>query len=135
MFWKRFLAFATIAAAFASHPAAIHAQTTVSAPSRKPSVVEFRYAFTGTFTRDVDGKVHVTSYPHVTEVVPSSPAARAGLRTGDQIIAVNGRDGMNTPLFQDVRVGTRVVLRIRRDDEEREITFIPRDPPRSRPGE
>ena len=129
MIWKRMAVALAVAGAFASHPARAHAQSE-SSPARRPSVVEFRYAWGGGIVRGADGTIRVPSYPHVLDVVPSSPAAQAGLRAGDQIVAVNGRDGMHPPLFEDVRVGTRVVLRVRRDDEEREITFIPREPQR-----
>ena len=58
-------------------------------------------------------------YPTITGTIPGSPAQKAGLLSGDQIIAVNGRDanGMTsdvaTSLIQG-KEGTKVTLTIKR---------------------
>jgi S1-C subfamily serine protease len=56
---------------------------------------------------------------------PDSPAQQAGLRIGDVILSVNGRNGRDSSLFGDLRPNTNVVLRIWREEEEREISFVP----------
>jgi S1-C subfamily serine protease len=77
-----------------------------------------------TITPDSEGKIHLPSYPRVKEIRSGSPAEQAGLRTGDIILSVNGRSGQDPPLLRDVRPGTQVVLRVKRDDEEREVTYF-----------
>ncbi|HET7230041.1 MAG TPA: PDZ domain-containing protein [Longimicrobium sp.] len=125
----RILCALAVLAAVAAHPARGSAQEAVTAPGR-PSVIEFSYGWNGGITLGPGGKARVASYPRVVTVAPSSPAAAAGLRAGDMIVSVDGRDGMSTPLFENVRAGRAVVLRIRRGDEEREIRFVPRALPR-----
>src|SRR5688572_1646125 len=60
--------------------------------------------------------------PVVAEVIPGSPAAKAGLRVGDQILAV---DDQPTPTRDELieaigskKVGDRVQLKLRRGDQE-----------------
>jgi serine protease Do/serine protease DegQ len=64
----------------------------------------------------------------VTEVAPGSPADKAGLRTSDVIIAI---DGKRLTSARDLRnriglapIGTKVRLTIIRDDRERTLTAI-----------
>jgi S1-C subfamily serine protease len=94
------------------------------------SGIEFSYRWEGGFTIAADGTRRMRSYPTVKSVVPTSPAARAGLRANDIIVSTNGRDARTPPLFQSLRPGAPVVLRVRRGSDEREITFIPRRPAR-----
>ncbi len=67
-----------------------------------------------------------TAYPVITGTVPGSPAAAAGLMTGDQVIKVGGRDlkGMTadeaSALFQGTE-GTKVALTIQRGTQT--LTF------------
>jgi hypothetical protein len=63
-------------------------------------------------------------YWTVRSVLAGSSAERAGLRTGDVILAVNGVDSREKnawPPLVDARPGTEFTLRIRRGDEERTI--------------
>ena len=62
--------------------------------------------------------------PRVTGVVPGSNAERAGLKEGDVLIAVNGRDMKQIPWFPDRTGGTKYTLRVLRGGEERELTFV-----------
>jgi C-terminal processing protease CtpA/Prc len=117
----------TCCAALALHPRGASSQE-VTAPVRGRSVIEFTYGWDGGFSRGADGNVRMRDYPSVKAVVAGSPAARAGLRVGDLIVSSNGRDGRTPPLFEGIRPGTQVVLRIRRGDDEREITFVAREP-------
>jgi C-terminal processing protease CtpA/Prc len=103
---------------------AVSAQQT-SAPGRR-TVELFGYGWDGGFTVGPDGKARLATYPRVQRVIAGSPAEAAGLRVGDELVVVDGRDGKQPPLFDHARAGTRVLLRIRRGDEEREISFVPR---------
>jgi S1-C subfamily serine protease len=67
----------------------------------------------------------------VVEVVPGSPAAVAGLRTGDLLVEL---DGGRLTGVQDVQrvmedevIGTRVVVIALRDGLERRMTVVPRE--------
>jgi hypothetical protein len=63
-------------------------------------------------------------YPEVSGVSPGSPAARAGLLTGDTIVSVNGRDGRLGRIFPNTIPGTEYAIRVRRDGTEREVRLI-----------
>ncbi len=68
------------------------------------------------------------SYPTITGTIPGSPAAKGGLLSGDEIIAVNGRDvkGVTaetaTSLIQGPD-GTKVTLTIRRGGATFDVTL------------
>lgn len=71
-------------------------------------------------------------YPVVVSVEPASPAERAGLMTGDTIIAYDGRDVRNhtIALGKQLKPGTRLVVRVRRDGETLDVPVsIERRPP------
>ncbi|MDQ3523336.1 MAG: PDZ domain-containing protein [Gemmatimonadota bacterium] len=72
-----------------------------------------------------EGSTYLPTYPTVKTLEPDSPAQQAGLRIGDVILSVNGRNGRDSSLFGDLRPNTNVVLRIWREEEEREISFVP----------
>ena len=66
------------------------------------------------------------NYPQVISVEPSSPAERAGIARGDQLIAYNGSDLRDheinlTKLLQPSR---RISVTVRRDGEEREYGVV-----------
>jgi S1-C subfamily serine protease len=69
------------------------------------------------------------SYPVIREVTEGSAAARAGLAVGDTLLTVNGRDARLPPFFPNRTAGVRYVLRVRRGDEERELTYVYPAPP------
>jgi predicted metalloprotease with PDZ domain len=60
-------------------------------------------------------------------VPPGSAAARAGLRTGDELIAFNdrpiGSSGDLAAATRDLAIGDRVRVRIRRDGAERDLAW------------
>jgi len=65
----------------------------------------------------------------VMTVLPGSPAATAGLQTGDVITAINGEtpsDDMKQPAFEQP-VGTAVALTFRRGDTTRSVRFTLQD--------
>ena len=66
------------------------------------------------------------NYPQVISVEPSSPAERAGISRGDQLIAYDGSDVRDheinlTKLLQPSR---RITVTVRRDGEEREYDVV-----------
>ncbi len=68
-----------------------------------------------------------TGYPTITGTVPGSPAARAGLLGGDQIIKVNGKDTKGVTADQATALiqgpdGTQVTLSIQRGSQTFDVT-------------
>ncbi len=67
------------------------------------------------------------TYPTVSGLVPGSPAQKAGLRTGDLILTIDGKDakGLNadqTAILIRGPVGTAVLLGLRRGDQTLSIS-------------
>jgi regulator of sigma E protease len=64
--------------------------------------------------------------PLVDEVLPGKPAARAGLRAGDRILAIDGeaiRSPAEVAARTNARPGVEVTFRIRRDGSDRDVTL------------
>lgn len=88
--------------------------------------VEFQMAQSPTGMR-------MTGYPRLGAVRPGSSAARAGLATGDVLVAVDGRDTQQAAAwFADAVPGRRYTLRVRRGGEEREVVVEAGPPPARR---
>ena len=80
----------------------------------------FSYAVPSTPGEDGDA---ILGFIVVRRVPAGSNAERAGLVVGDTIVAVNGKDSRERPLFTERAPGTRYVLRVRREGEEMEIEY------------
>ena len=81
----------------------------------------FTVSFDAAF-RD-DGGVDL-SYPTIKDVLPDTPAAGAGLMSGDVILEVNGTDARQGRALY-ATAGMRYAMKIRRGAEEREFVLIP----------
>ncbi|HXO20825.1 MAG TPA: RIP metalloprotease RseP [Thermoanaerobaculia bacterium] len=68
--------------------------------------------------------------PQVTEILPNSPAAAAGFRTGDEIRAVDGRpiaDSQDFVAYVDKRAGQRIDIQVVRDAVLLTVPVTPRN--------
>lgn len=63
-------------------------------------------------------------YPLVHEVYAGTPAARLGIRPGDQVLSANGVDARVPRATRITHVGQRFALRIRRGNEIRDYTIV-----------
>src|SRR5712672_1507274 len=96
---------------------------------RTPSVIEqpptgwFGVRILDQVTINEGGNAFFDSYPVVTGVDSSSPAAKAGVRPGDVLLSFNSHDmrGGSVELSKWLKVGAPFVLRIRRNDATRVI--------------
>jgi S1-C subfamily serine protease len=72
---------------------------------------------------DEGGNAFFDTYPVVTGVDSSSPAAKAGVRPGDVLLSFNSHDmrGGSVELSKWLKVGAPFVLRIRRNDATRVV--------------
>ncbi|MFL5384174.1 MAG: PDZ domain-containing protein [Longimicrobiaceae bacterium] len=114
-----------IAGALAAPCAASAQQTITVAPSTPPrGWLGLGWRLDPNFViRAGQPRARPAGFPTVSRVDPGSPAAAARLRVGDAIVAVNGVDSREGPLFPRIEAGVRYVLRIRRGDEERELAL------------
>lgn len=68
------------------------------------------------------------SPPEIVEVYAGSPAARAGLRPGDVIVAINGTDittGEGGSVFGAIRIGVPIEFRVRRGSRVANVVVTP----------
>ena len=87
---------------------------------------------TGVGQTDRSGILVFNDYPVIESVEPNSPAERAGLETGDTILAMNAQDLKRSPLPMAAMVqpGRRIVFRFKRNDTVREVTLTVAPRPR-----
>ena len=71
--------------------------------------------------------------PTVETVEPGSPAERAGVAKGDEIILIDGQSvvGRDIAFNQLLRPGTRLPLRVRRDGDTRDVVLVIKQRPPS----
>jgi hypothetical protein len=99
----------------------------ICAADRKPQGwVGIYYSASASALREGDGRLvmRFVDYPDIESVEPGSPADKAGIRTGDRIMAMAGRDLRDaeidfTPLLKP---GTRIPFRVRRGAESKLLT-------------
>jgi len=68
----------------------------------------------------------------IVEVAPHGPAAQAGVRPGDLVIAINGQAVTNpTDLHNAIynHLGNPITLTVERQGEQLTVTLVPRNPP------
>ena len=65
----------------------------------------------------------------VVDVVPDSPADKAGLEKGDTLLRINGLAASPQVMSAPFEPGDTVVLRIRRDGRERDLTVVAAERP------
>jgi C-terminal processing protease CtpA/Prc len=68
------------------------------------------------------------SPPEIVQVYAGSPAARAGLRPGDVIVAINGSDittGEGGSVFGAIRIGVPIEFRVRRGSRVANVVVTP----------
>jgi S1-C subfamily serine protease len=94
-----------------------------SRPAPRPGYgsIGFRYEWRDAL---IQPDTRPSSLPLVSCVVVGSPAQRAGLRPGDTIVLVNGRDPRLRASFADRRVGAQWVVRVERDGKQRDVAFV-----------
>jgi len=81
------------------------------------------FVYTGRLA-DGGGPLRWADYPIVSHVFSGSPAEAAGLRVGDSIMTVNGRDATETEAFFDAKVGGTWTLTVQRGLQVLEISYI-----------
>ena len=72
-------------------------------------------------------------YPTVESVDPGSPAERAGVSKGDEIVLIDGQPvvGRDIVFSRLLRPGTRLPLRVRRDGDARDVVLLIKQRPPS----
>ncbi len=103
-------------------PVAAAAQSAAGAETAARGSLGFAYS--SNLVRDESGAMKWVDYPVVRHVYSGSPAARAGLQTGDQIVRINGRDGTEPAAYHNPRVGDACTLVVQRGSSEVEITYV-----------
>lgn len=75
-----------------------------------------------------DGAFMASEYFRVDTVIADSPAGRAGLQVGDQILEVNGRNGRHLPFLPRRHPGTEYELTVRRRGQLLRVILVVGEP-------
>jgi S1-C subfamily serine protease len=100
--------------------ACAQSRSSVEAPGR----ASLGFAYSSNLIDDASGALKWADYPVVRHVYGGSPAAQAGLRVGDQILRINGRDGTEPKAYHNPRIGERCTLVVQRGTQEVEISYV-----------
>ncbi len=88
--------------------------------------VGIAYSGSASATREDDGRLimRFVDYPSIESVEPGSPADKAGIRGGDRILAMSGKDLRDAEIdFSPLlRPGTRIPFKVRRGVETKSLT-------------
>ena len=78
-----------------------------------------------------DGSFYFSAPPEITLVADDGPAGRAGLRSGDLLVAVAGQPitGDGARRFSEIEPGQSVALTVERDGDRQTVTVIAEDRP------
>lgn len=82
------------------------------------------FAYSSNLLDDAAGAMKWADYPLVRHVYSGSPAARAGLQVGDQILRINGRDGTEPTAYHNPRIGEQCTLLVQRGTRQVEISYV-----------
>lgn len=82
------------------------------------------FAYSSNLIDDASGALKWADYPLVRHVYSGSPAARAGLQVGDQILRINGRDGTEPAAYHNPRIGGHCTLLVQRGTRQVEISYV-----------
>ncbi|MEP7381983.1 MAG: PDZ domain-containing protein [Gemmatimonadota bacterium] len=87
--------------------------------------VGIAFSVSASATREDDGRVimRFVDYPSVESVEPGSPADKAGIRSGDRLLAMAGRDLRDTEIdfTPMLKPGTRIPFKLQRGSETKQI--------------
>lgn len=87
--------------------------------------VGIAYSVTGSATREDDGRVIVrfVDYPSIESVEPGSPADKAGIRGGDRLLSMSGRDLKDAEIdfTPKLKPGTHIPFKIQRGTETKQV--------------
>lgn len=74
------------------------------------------------WVRDGEMFMRYADHPFVVSVDPNSPAERAGVRRGDQVLSYNGHDVRSMlPVSRIFQPGAKIAVRVKRDERPQEI--------------
>lgn len=104
------------------------------APGGQPEGwVGIAYSGSASATREDDGRLimRFIDYPSIESVEPGSPADKAGIRGGDRILSMSGKDlrGAEIDFTPLLKPGTRIPFKVRRGVEAKVLTVTVRPRP------
>lgn len=98
----------------------------ICASAKPQGWVGVYYSATGSAYRDNDGRLvmRYVDYPEIESVDPGSPADKVGIRGGDRILAMAGRDLRDSEIDLSplLKPGTRIPFKVRRGTETKILT-------------